>query len=173
MARYRSANIVSQTAQLAGAPVTTTVNGYVGYLGASATAGFKLRRLGVGVRTTAGSPTSQQVTLAVYRQTVTPSGTGLAAAIVGVPLETWTLQTDPTAGFVATTATTIGTTGPTLGSVAVASITFNTQTYVDHPVEFIEELICPLGATNGFGFVLLGLTLPAAHLAVLDVEYEV
>src|SRR6266571_4523912 len=116
MARY-STSVVSQTAQLAGVNVTTTVNGYIGYWGGSATSGFRLRRLQIGVlTTTAIVPTSQQFSVAIYRQTVAPSGTGLAAAVLGQPLETWTPQTDPTVGLIVTTATTIGTTGPTLAA---------------------------------------------------------
>ena len=106
MARY-STQGVSQTTQLAGVNSTTTVNGYIGYWGGSATAGFRLRRLKLGVRTTtAVVPTSQQISVAIYRQTVAPAGTGLAAAVLGQPLETWTPQTDPTTGLIVTTAIT-------------------------------------------------------------------
>lgn len=173
MARY-STSIVSQTAQLAGMPATTTVNGYLGYWGASATAGFRLRRVTLGIRTTSASvPTSQQYTIEVHRQTVAPAGTGLAAAVLGQPLETWTPQTDPTVGFIATTATTIGTTGPTLTAAPIKTLTLNTQTGWDYPWEFTEEMVCAIGTANGFGFVNIGNTLPAGHLITLDVEIEV
>jgi hypothetical protein len=72
-------------------------------------------------------PTSQQISVGVYRQTVAPAGTGLAAAVLGQPYETWTPQTDPTVGIIATTATTIGTTGPTLATNPIAVIPLNTQ----------------------------------------------
>src|SRR4249920_2788237 len=148
MARY-SVSIVSQTAQLAGVPAGTTVNGYMGYWGASATAGFRLRRVTLGVRTNVGGvPTSQQITVAVYRQTVAPAGTGLAAAVLGQPLETWTPQTDPTVGMIATTATTIGTTGPTLATPPIKTLTLNTQTGWDYPWEFTEEMVCALATAN-------------------------
>ena len=54
MARY-SATLLSQSGQLAGVNSTTTVNGYLGYWGASATAGFRLRRLQMGVITSSAS----------------------------------------------------------------------------------------------------------------------
>jgi hypothetical protein len=82
MARY-GASILSQAAQLAGVNATTTVNGYMGYWGASATAGFRLRRLQLGVIAGASVPTSQQISVGVYRQTVAPAGTGIAAAVLG------------------------------------------------------------------------------------------
>jgi hypothetical protein len=115
MARY-GASILSQAAQLSGVNATTTVNGYMGYWGGSATSGFRLRRLQLGVIAGASVPTSQQISVGVYRQTVAPAGTGIAAAVLGQAYETWTPQTDPTAGVFAITATTIGTTGPTLAS---------------------------------------------------------
>jgi hypothetical protein len=172
MARY-GATLLSQAAQLAGVNATTTVNGYLGYWGASATAGYRLRRLQLGVIAGASVPTSQQISVGVYRQTVAPAGTGLAAAVLGQPYETWTLQTDPTVGIIATTATTIGTTGPTLAANPIAVIPFNTQSTLDLPYEFIEELICPIGTANGFAFVNIGNILPSAHSIRLNVEIEV
>lgn len=172
MARY-GATLLSQAAQLSGVNATTTVNGYLGYWGASATAGYRLRRLQLGVIAGATVPTSQQISVGVYRQTVAPAGTGLAAAVLGQPYETWTLQTDPTVGIIATTATTIGTTGPTLAANPIAVIPFNTQSTLDLPYEFIEELICPLGTANGFAFVNIGNTLPPSHSIRLNVEIEV
>jgi hypothetical protein len=173
MARY-STTITSQATQLSGAPSGTTVNGYIGYWGASATAGFRLRRLHLSTRIAAGGvPTSQQVSIGVYRQTVAPAGTGLAAAVLGQAMEIWTPQTDPTVGMIATTATTIGTTGPTIGANPVSTPTFNTQSTVDMPYEFTEELICNLGTANGLAFVILGGTLPTNHLVVLTAEIEV
>jgi hypothetical protein len=172
MARY-GATMLSQAAQLAGVNATTTVNGYIGYWGGSATSGFRLRRLQLGSIAGAGVPTSQQVDIAVYRQTVAPAGTGLAAAVLGQPYETWTPQTDPTVGVIATTATTIGTTGPTLAANPIAVIPFNTQSTLDLPYEFVEELICPIGTANGFAFVNFTNALPASHKIRLNIEIEV
>ena len=173
MARY-STQGVSQTAQLAGAPATTTVNGYVGYWGGSATSGYRLRRLKLGVRTTtAVVPTSQQISVAIYRQTVAPVGTGLAAAVLGQPLETWTPQTDPTVGLIVTTAATIGTTGPTLAANPIDTLTFNSQSYLDVPYDYIEEMVCALGTANGLAFVNIGNTLPAGHFLTITPTVEV
>ena len=174
MARY-AGTIVSQAAQLAGVNATTTVNGYIGYWGASATTGFKVRRVNLGVIAGASVPTSQQVDIAVFRQTVAPSGTGLTSTALGTPLETWTVQTDPTSGPFSTTATTIGTTGPTLTTPTnpLYIWTFNTQSTLDLPLEFLEELIVPLGAANGIAFVNFTNTLPAAHKVRINVEIEV
>lgn len=172
MARY-STSIVSQTAQLAGLNATTTVNGFIGFWGAGASAGFRLRRVTLGVRTTSASvPTSQQYTVELHRMTVAPAGTGLAAAVLGQALETW-VPTDPTTGMIATTATTIGTTGPTLTAAPIKALTLNTQTGWDYPFEFTEELIVGSGTANGIAFVNIGNTLPAGHLITVDCEIEV
>ena len=173
MARYGT-TVTSQTTQLSGAPVTTTVNGYIGYWGGAAACGFRLRRLVIGVRIAAGGvPTSQQLSIQVHRQTVAPSGTGLAAAILGQPFETHTPQTDPTTGIITTTATTIGTTGPTIAASPLVTCTFNTQSQSDTPFEFMEEIVCAIGTANGFAFVINGGTLPTNHLVVLTAEIEV
>lgn len=171
MARYSTA-IESQTAMLAGMPATTTVNGYIGYVGASATAGFRLRRIILGVRAGASVPTSQQMTIRVHRQTAAPAGTGLATAVAGQGLEFWT-PVDPTAGFIATTAATIGTTGPTLTAAPITEFTFNTQSGWDLPIELLEELVVNLGTANGIAFVNMGNALPAAHLFSIQAEWEV
>lgn len=171
MARYGT-SVVSQTAQIAGVPSGTTVNGYIGYWGASANTGFRLRRVKLGVRAGASVPTSQQMTIQLFRQTVAPSGTGLAAAVPGESMEIWTVA-DPTAGFIATTAITIGTTGPTINTNPIVTATFNTQSAYDIPIELLEELVCNKGTANGVAFVNIGNALPAAHLFTIDVEIEV
>jgi hypothetical protein len=174
MARY-SASVSSQTAQLTGVPVTTTVNGYIGYWGGSATSGFRLRRLKIGMLTTAAAvPTSQQYAIAIHKQTVAPSGTGLAAAVLGQALETYTPQTDPTTGIIVTTAATIGTTGPTIAAVPIDTIPLNSQSYVDVPWDYIEEVTCAIGTANGIAFVLMGGSpLPTNHFARITPTIEV
>lgn len=171
MARY-AGTLNSQTAMPAGVPVTTTVNGYIGYLGSGATAGYRLRRVTVGVRAGASVPTSQQMTVALYRQTVAPAGTGLAAAVPGQPMESW-IPADPTAGIIATTAATIGTTGPTIAANPIHSVTLNTQSTVDFPMELLEELVVGSGTANGIAVVNIGNALPASHLFVVSLEWEV
>jgi hypothetical protein len=173
VARY-AASIESQATQLSGVNATTTVNGYMGYWGGSATSGFKLRRLVLGCRTTtAVVPTSQQIGVGVYRQTVAPAGTGIAAAVLGQPMETITPQTDPTAGIFAITATTIGTTGPTLATNPLARFNFNSQNSWDVPFELLEELQCAIGTANGLAFVNLYNTLPTNHIITISAEIEV
>jgi hypothetical protein len=172
MARYGTTGL-SQAAQLSGVNATTTVNGYLGYWGASATSGFRLRRIKWGVIAGATVPTSQQISLGVYRQTVAPSGTGLAAAVLGQPLETWTPQTDPTVGLIMTTATTIGTTGPTLAANPITVIPLNTQSNDETQFEFVDELVCAIGTANGIAFVNIGNALPATHSIRLNIEIEV
>lgn len=172
MARYGASGL-SQAAQLSGVNATTTVNGYLGYWGASATSGFRLRRLQLGVIAGGTVPTSQQISVGVYRQTVAPAGTGLAAAVLGQPYETWTPQTDPTVGLIVTTATTIGTTGPTLAANPIAVVPFNTQSTLDLPYEFMEEIVCAIGTANGIAFVNIGNTLPSTHSIRFNVEVEV
>jgi hypothetical protein len=173
MARYRTV-IATQAGQLSGLPSGTTVNGYLGYWGSSATAGYRLRKLIVGLSVTGGGvPTSQQCSIAIHRQTVAPAGTGLAAAVLGQPMETWTPQTDPTVGMIATTAATIGTTGPTLTATPIARIPLNSQNTVETSQEFLEELVCAIGTANGIAFVSMSATLPANHFFTIDAEIEV
>lgn len=171
MARYSTA-VLSQAAQLAGVNAGTTVNGYLGYWGASVASGFRLRRLQIGTIAGAGVPTSQQMSLGIYRQTVAPAGTGLAAAVLGEALEIWT-PADPTTGIIVTNAITIGTTAPTLNANPIAVIPFNTQNTLDVPYELIEEIVCARALANGIAFVNIGNALPAAHSIRLTVEIEV
>jgi len=172
MARYAT-SVVSQTAQLAGQNSGTTVNGYIGYWGAGAAAGFRLRRLQIGMlTTTAVVPTSQQFSVAVHRQTVAPAGTGLAAAVLGQALEIWT-PTDPTVGMIVTNAATIGTTAPTVTATPLFTIVGNTQSFFDVPADYIEEIVCNSGTANGIAFVNVGNTLPSGHFIKLTAEIEV
>lgn len=170
MARY-AFSAESQAAQPAGAPVTTTFNGYFAAVMSGANAGFRLRRVNLGVRAGASVPTSQQVTVAVYRQTVAQAGTG-ATLTAGIPLEVSTNQTSSIGGLLITTAATSGTTGPTIGANALYRFSFNTQSAYDLPFEFLEELWSPIGAANGIAFVNIGNALPASHLFTISTEWE-
>lgn len=164
-------SVESVAAQLAGAPSGTTFNGYFAAVVSAAAFGFKLRRVQIGVRAT-GTPTSQQVTVGLYRQTVRASGTGLSNQ-AGVNLETGTTVTDPTSGVDFTTATTAGTTGPTIGANPIAKYTFNTQSFVDVPYELLELVEVSIGTANGLALVNIGATLPSTHLFVAGLEWEV
>src|SRR5260370_16700292 len=77
------ASVESQAAQLAGAPVTTTFNGYFAAAVRGASANYKLRRLLIGVRGPAGSVTSDQHTIGIFRQTVRAVGTGFSTTTFG------------------------------------------------------------------------------------------
>jgi hypothetical protein len=160
----------SQTAQLAGAPVTTTFNGYFAAVMAGASQNFKLRRLFIGVRAGASVPTSQQMTIRAYRQTVAVAGTGFTLTVG--------LNKDPRGnvstigGLGITTATTAGTTGPTIGANAMDEWSFNTQIGLDIPYEFLDEFICDQGTANGLALVNFGNALPASHLFTVAADWE-
>lgn len=169
MSRFQSV-AESQTAQLAGTPSGLTFNGYFAALVAGASANFKLRRVKIGVRAGASVPTSQQVTVAVYRQTVRPAGTGLATR-TPQNLDGRAAASAIT-GLDSTTAAAAGTTGPTLGANPLDEFTFNTQQGLDIPWELLEEWFCDQGTANGIAFVNIGNALPAAHLFTLSTEHE-
>ncbi len=172
MGRFK-ASIESQTAQLAGNPSGTTFNGYFAAVVAGASANFKLRRATVGVRAGASVPTSQQMTIVMYRQTVRASGTGLTN-VVGTNMD-MRGAASATGGVDFTTAATAGTTGPTVTTASNASVgrfSFNTQSAFDIPWELLEEMVCDQGTANGIAFVNIGNALPASHLFSLDLEWE-
>lgn len=170
MGRFKAA-VESQAAQLAGVPATTTFNGYFAAVAAGASANFKLRRVMLGVRAGGSVPTSQQFTIAAYRQTVRVSGTGFST-VTGQNMDPRGAATAIT-GVDITTAATAGTTGPTIGANPLSRWTLNTQSTLDVPYEFLEELVCDQGTANGIAFVNIGNTLPAGHFIKLSVEIEV
>lgn len=169
MARFSGA-VESQAAQLAGVPATTTFNGYFAALVAGASANFKLRRCIIGVRAGASVPTSQQMTVRIYRQSVRVVGTGFST-VAGLALDPRSAATAIT-GIDITTAATAGTTGPTIGANPLHSLSFNTQSAMDVPAELLEEWICDQGTANGIAFVNIGNALPASHLFTLSLEWE-
>lgn len=169
MSRFSGA-VESQAAQPAGVPVTTTFNGYFAAVVAGAAANYKLRRVRLGVRAGGSVPTSQQMTVATYRQTVRVVGTGFST-VAGLALDPRGAATAIT-GIDITTAATAGTTGPTIGANPLWRDSFNTQSTLDIPYELLEELTCDQGTANGLAFVNLGNALPASHLFTLAVEWE-
>lgn len=172
MGRF-TATMESQSAEAAGTPSGTTVNGYMGAWVGAAAANFKLRRVELGVRGPAGSVTSDQHTVAIYRQTARASGTGLSNT-AGQNLDQRG-QADPTSGFDSATITgssVFGTSGPTLGSNAMKKLTMNTQTSWDVPWDYIEDFIADQGTANGLAFVNIGNALPSSHLFTIDVTVE-
>lgn len=169
MGRFAAA-VESQAAQLAGTPSGTTFNGYFAAVVAGAAANFKLRRVRLGVRAGASVPTSQQMTVAVYRQTVRAAGTGFST-VTGLNLDPRGAASAIT-GVDVTTAAAAGTTGPTIGANPLFRDSFNTQSWLDIPYELLEELQCDQGTANGLAFVNLGNALPASHLFTLSCEWE-
>jgi hypothetical protein len=169
MSRYRM-TVESQTAQAAGTPSGTTFNGYFASIMAGASANFKFRRCFVGVRAGASVPTSQQMTIGLYRQSVAVAGTGytLTAGLNKDPRGTASVI----GGLGVTTAASAGTTGPTIGANAMDKWSFNTQTGLDIPYEFLDELICDQGTANGWALVNLGNALPASHLFTVAADWE-
>jgi hypothetical protein len=169
MGRF-AASAESQTAQPAGAPSGLTFNGYFFAIRSGAAANFKLRRLLIGVRAGASVPTSQQVTLQIQRQTVACVGTGITLAAAGGAMDPQSAAS-AIAGFDITTAAAAGTTGPTLTTI-LHKFSFNTQSAMDLPFEFLEELATPVGTANGLALVNIGNALPAAHLFTVGAEWE-
>jgi hypothetical protein len=160
----------SQSAQPAGAPSGSTFNGYFAAVMAGASANYKLRRVKLGVRDGAAVPVSQQMTVAVYRQSVACAGTGFTLT-AGTPLDP-RAAASAIGGLLITTATAAGTTGPTLAANAIAKFSFNLQSSLDIPNELLEEMVCDQGTANGLAFVNLGNALPASHLFTIDTEWE-
>lgn len=169
MARFACA-AESQTAQPAGAPVTTTFNGYFAAVVAGAANGFVLRRLFIGVRAGASVPTSQQMTIGLYRQTVRVVGTGFSTK-TGQNCELYTTASGVT-GIDITTAASAGTTGPTIAGTPLHEWSFNTQSGLDIPAELLEQWQVLLGTANGLALVNLGNALPTAHLYTVSAEWE-
>lgn len=169
MSRYTGA-IESQTAQLAGVPSGTTFNGYFAAIVAGASANFKTRRVVLGVRAGVGAPTSQQVTVGIYRQTVRAVGTGFSTRVMQNkdPRGTASVIT----GIDFTTAASAGTTGPTIAANPHYELTWNVQAQYDFPMEFLDELTCDQGTANGWAFVNLGNALPAGELFTLTLDEE-
>ena len=165
MARFMS-TVESSTALVATAPSGANANALFACLMASANAGFKLRRITLGVRAGSGAPTSQQLTVALVRVTArgtatttnAPSGldpnslttssiTGLDAAWSTVPTATWTAP-------------------------YFYEVSFNSQSGVDLPAELLEEWVVAKGAGNGMAFINVGNALPTAHLYTISVEHD-
>lgn len=169
MGRFKGV-VESQAAQLAGLPSGTTFNGYFAAIVAGASANFKLRRVTLGVRAGATVPTSQQYSVAIYRQSVRVVGTGFST----VTMQNMDQRGAASAitGIDVTTATAAGTTGPTLGANKLGEWTLNTQSAADIPYELLEEMVCDQGTANGWAFVNIGNALPSAHLFTLDIEAE-
>lgn len=167
MSRF-GASQESLAALTSGAPVTTTFNGWMCALVPGASQGFILRRLVLGVRKDTTTPTSMQCVVGIYRATGRTVGTGFST-IAPVAFQTWTAS--QVTGLDYSTATTAGTTGPTIGGL-IKRITFNTQAAYDMPYEMLEEIVSAAGTANGIALVNLDNALPATHQYTFDFEWE-
>lgn len=171
MARYSTSG-AGLTSQIAGVPATTVIGGLAAYWMASATSGFRLRRLKLGVETTTGVvPTSQQVRLGLYRITAAGTNTNIVT-VAGQALESWT-PVDPTGGLIVPNSATASTSVPTVAANPIDTLMFNSQAYLDVPWDYIEELVVGTGAGNGIAFVLLTNALPTNHFLVTTATIEV
>jgi len=165
------AAVESQSAQLAGAPSGLTFNGYFAAIVPAAAADLRLRRILWHVRGPAGSVTSDQHTLGLFRQTVRAAGTGFS---------TTTFQNlshrsaaAVSTGVDITTAAAAGTTGPTVNANAITKIGGNTQVGQDVPWEFPDDgYSVDQGTANGLAVVNIGNALPASHLFVVSPEID-
>lgn len=165
MARFIS-TVESATALVATAPSGASANQLFANLNASATAGYKLRRITVGVRAGTGPPTSQQLTVGIVRTSARGTATTTNAPKA---LDPNSLQTSSITGLdVAwSTVPTATWTAPYLYEFSL-----NSQSGVDLPFELLEEFICGTGVANGLAFINVGNALPTSHLFSLSIEHE-
>lgn len=150
-----------------GAPSGGTANGLFANLAASATSGYKLRRVTFGVRAGATTPTSQQLTIALVRTTARGTAT---TTVAPKALDPNLLQTSSISGL-----DTAWSAVPTAGSWIAPYFmewSFNSQSGGDLPYEMIEEVVCAIGAGNGIAFYNVGNALPTNHLITMTIEHE-
>jgi len=135
-----------------------------GWIMSSATAGFKLRRMTVGVVAGATTPTSQQVTVGINRVNANAGTTPVAGNAIG--------KLDPNSGPALSVWNISYATPPTATAVDQYRVTFNSQSGVDLPWELLEEFAVSLAVTNGLGFYNRDNALPASHSYVMSLEWE-
>lgn len=134
-----------------------------GWLMSSATNGYKLRRVTLGVVAGATTPTSQQVTVGINR--VTTAGTTPAAGMTPGKL-------DPNSAAAGSVWNTGYATPPTNTANDQFRMSFNSQSGADMPWELLEEFAVTLGTANGIAFINRDNALPASHAYTLSVEFE-
>lgn len=165
MARFMT-TVESVTALSATAPSGANANALFGNLVAGVGAGYKLRRLTIGVRAGASVPTSQQLTVAMVRTTGrgTPTATNAPKA-----MDPNTIQTSNITGMDTTWS---AVPSATWTAPYLYEVSFNSQSGIDLPFELMEELICAAGTTNGLAFLNVGNALPTGHLYTLSAETD-
>jgi hypothetical protein len=166
MARFTS-TVTSAAAIVATAPSGANANALFANLNASATAGYKLRRITIGVIAGAGVPTSQQLAVALVRTTARGTATTTFAPKAMDPNS---VQTSAITGL-DTAWSTVPTATWTAGNWFY-QIPFNSQAGADLPFELLEELVCGTGVANGIAFINTGNALPASHSYALALEHE-
>lgn len=124
---------------------------------------FKARRVILGCIAGASVPTSQQVTVGVFRATARGTATTTTAFAALDPRS---------AASVSTGLDTVWSTPPTLATNPLARLSFNTQSGMDIPAEQLEEWICDQGTANGIAFENLTNALPSGHSLTLTFEGE-
>lgn len=166
MARFTS-TVTSAAAINATAPTGGTANALFANLNASATAGYKMRRITIGTVGPVGAPTSQQLCVALVRTTARGTAT---ATFAPKAIDPNSLQTASITGL-----DTAWSTVPTATWTAAAwfyLIPFNSQSSADLPYELLEELTCGIGVANGIAFINTVNALPTGLSYVLTVEHE-
>lgn len=154
MARY-----AAQTSSSAALAVDTAF----AWLYPTANAGYKLRRVTLGVVAGATTPTSQQVTVGINR--TTNAGTTPGGGMTGGKL-------DPNSAAAVGVFSSTFATPPTLTANDQYRTTFNSQSGVDLPWELMEEFVVSAGTTAGLAFINRDNALPASHKYVLSIEWE-
>lgn len=165
MARFTS-TVISAATLVATAPTGATANSLFANLNASATAGFKLRRITIGT-VAAGTPVSQQCVVALVRTTARGTATSTFAPKA---LDPNSLQTSSITGL-DTAWSTVPTATWTAANWSYL-IPFNSQSSADLPYELLEEMVCGIGVANGIAFINVQNTMPTGHSYVLTVEHE-
>lgn len=134
-----------------------------GWLMSSANAGYKLRRVTLGVVAGATTPTSQQLTVGINR--VTTAGTTPTVGMTPAKL-------DPNSAAAQAVWNVAYATPPTNTAADQFRASFNSQSGMDLPWELLEEFRVNLGVTNGLAFINRDNALPAGHALVCSVEFE-
>ena len=130
---------------------------------ANTAAGFKLRKIRLGLIYNTTTPNSQQITIGVYRATARGTATNFKTGI----------QNDPNSPVSAITGLdTQWSVNPTLALTNLMQITFNSLAGYEIPLEGIDELVCSLGTANGLAFVNMDNAIPSGHKLVLEVIWE-
>jgi len=133
------------------------------WLMSSANNGYLLRRITIGIRAGTGVPTSMQAVLGINR--VTSAGTTPVAGMAAVRMRPWSAA----AGAVWNQSYA---TPPANGTADFFRVPINTQSGVDLPWEFGEDVVLLNGTSNGLAFINRSNALPASHQWVLSCEWE-